>query len=228
MDLKKRYYYKEPESRQTSSSPPQPQPQEIKSRSIKQQPIVEHGKQKKSWLSGLFQDKKNKVKTVKKKTSISNFFSKALSYKENTKPVPKQNVVVDAKKPNNKKRGEPTMPVLPIRYTIQTERAIYRLSHFKLNNPKRPLHQQVTISNMMYWYLSVSERELYQNYVNQRQPISKQATFAPPPGAHQSSNFMTPSTTPTRSTSPPLPFITAKNTKKKYKPVRNTDYSPNK
>lgn len=258
MDLKKRYFYKEPEGRQQSStsgssmSASPPQPQERKSRAVNKQqeqtiPFVEESKQKKSWLSGLFQDKKNKAKTLKKKSSISNFFSKALSHNgkesNNTKPIDKQsnskkqNDVVDTKKSKKKNKGEPIVPVLPIRYTIQTERAIYRLSHFKLNNPRRPLRQQVTISNMMYWYLSVNERELYQNHVIQRQqqqsdndiPISQQATLTPP-GAHQSSNFMTPSTkttTITRSTSPPLSFITAKQAnKKKYKPVRNTEYSP--
>lgn len=41
------------------------------------------------------------------------------------------------------------------RYPVQTERALYRLSHFKLTNPRRPLYQQVIISNLMFWYLSV-------------------------------------------------------------------------
>jgi hypothetical protein len=41
------------------------------------------------------------------------------------------------------------------RLPIHTERAIYRLSHMKLTNPRRPLHDQVTISNLMFWYLSV-------------------------------------------------------------------------
>ncbi|KAJ1652338.1 hypothetical protein IWQ61_007306 [Dispira simplex] len=49
----------------------------------------------------------------------------------------------------------------PIRYTnynrypIHIERAIYRLSHIKLANPRRPLLHQVLISNMMFWYLSI-------------------------------------------------------------------------
>lgn len=41
------------------------------------------------------------------------------------------------------------------RLPIHVERAIYRLSHMKLANPRRPLHQQVVISNFMFWYLSI-------------------------------------------------------------------------
>ncbi|KAJ1975082.1 hypothetical protein H4R35_003313 [Dimargaris xerosporica] len=52
-------------------------------------------------------------------------------------------------------------PRPPVRYTnynrypIHIERAIYRLSHIKLANPRRPLLHQVLISNMMFWYLSI-------------------------------------------------------------------------
>ncbi|CEP10800.1 hypothetical protein [Parasitella parasitica] len=41
------------------------------------------------------------------------------------------------------------------RLPIHTERAIYRLSHLKLTNPRRPLRDQVIISNLMFWYLSL-------------------------------------------------------------------------
>ncbi|CAO3593180.1 unnamed protein product [Absidia cylindrospora] len=41
------------------------------------------------------------------------------------------------------------------RLPIHVERAIYRLSHYKLANPRRPLQHQVVISNLMFWYLSV-------------------------------------------------------------------------
>ncbi|OBZ81967.1 hypothetical protein A0J61_09983 [Choanephora cucurbitarum] len=41
------------------------------------------------------------------------------------------------------------------RLPINTERAIYRLSHIKLTNPRLPLRDQVVISNHMYWYLSI-------------------------------------------------------------------------
>lgn len=39
------------------------------------------------------------------------------------------------------------------RLPIHIERAVYRLSHIKLANPRRPLYEQVLISNLMFWYL---------------------------------------------------------------------------
>ncbi|KAJ9479083.1 Protein ZDS1 [Pseudozyma hubeiensis] len=44
------------------------------------------------------------------------------------------------------------------RYPIHIERAVYRLSHIKLANPRRPLFEQVLISNLMFWYLSIINR----------------------------------------------------------------------
>lgn len=44
------------------------------------------------------------------------------------------------------------------RYPIHIERAVYRLSHIKLANPRRPLYEQVLISNLMFWYLSIINR----------------------------------------------------------------------
>lgn len=40
------------------------------------------------------------------------------------------------------------------RFNIQRERAIYRLAHLKLANPRRALHSQVLLSNFMYSYLA--------------------------------------------------------------------------
>lgn len=41
------------------------------------------------------------------------------------------------------------------------ERAIYRLSHLKLSDPKRELRQQVILSNFMYAYLNLVNHSLY-------------------------------------------------------------------
>jgi hypothetical protein len=60
------------------------------------------------------------------------------------------------------------------RYPLDTERAIYKLSHTKLRNTRRPLHQQVLISNLMYWYLSITERKKSNQktyYQKQQQPL---------------------------------------------------------
>ncbi|KAF9196133.1 40S ribosomal protein S4, partial [Haplosporangium sp. Z 27] len=47
----------------------------------------------------------------------------------------------------------------PSRMPIHIERAIYRMSHIKLADPRRPLHEQVQISNMMFWYLGVVQQQ---------------------------------------------------------------------
>ncbi|KAG0237963.1 40S ribosomal protein S4 [Actinomortierella wolfii] len=82
-----------------------------------------------------------------------------------------------------------TQPAKP-RYTnynrlpIHIERAIYRLSHVKLANPRRPLHEQVLISNMMFWYLGViqqqqmlqqqQQQEMQQQQMQQMQEAAEQ------------------------------------------------------
>ncbi|KAF9111010.1 40S ribosomal protein S4 [Mortierella sp. AM989] len=56
------------------------------------------------------------------------------------------------------------------RLPIHIERAIYRLSHVKLANPRRPLHEQVLISNMMFWYLGViQQQQMLQQQTEQQQ-----------------------------------------------------------
>lgn len=47
------------------------------------------------------------------------------------------------------------------RLPINVERAIYRLSHLKLSDPKRALRQQVILSNFMYAYLNLVNHTLY-------------------------------------------------------------------
>ncbi|KAF9266861.1 hypothetical protein L218DRAFT_996411 [Marasmius fiardii PR-910] len=55
------------------------------------------------------------------------------------------------------------------RYPLHVERAIYRLSHIKLANPRRPLYEQVLISNLMFWYLGVINRAQGQQQQQQQQ-----------------------------------------------------------
>lgn len=63
------------------------------------------------------------------------------------------------------------------RYPIHVERAIYRLSHIKLANPRRPLYEQVLISNLMFWYLGViNKAQNPTSTINAQQ----QATNGPP------------------------------------------------
>jgi hypothetical protein len=56
------------------------------------------------------------------------------------------------------------------RYPIHVERAIYRLSHIKLANPRRPLSEQVLISNLMFWYLGVINNKGQTNGTGQTEP----------------------------------------------------------
>lgn len=72
----------------------------------------------------------------------------------------------------------------PCRMPINTERAIYRLSHVKLANPRRPLHEQVLISNMMFWYLGVIEQETEIQHQRQQQQAHPQAIPLPPNHNH--------------------------------------------
>lgn len=56
------------------------------------------------------------------------------------------------------------------RYPLHIERAIYRLSHIKLANAKRPLAQQVLLSNFMYAYLNL----INQGFIQQQQQAQMQ------------------------------------------------------
>jgi len=70
------------------------------------------------------------------------------------------------------------------RYPIHVERAIYRLSHIKLANPRRALYEQVLISNLMFWYLGVinktqqTQQQQQQQAAAQRQVNAEQASTA--------------------------------------------------
>ncbi|KAI9501707.1 hypothetical protein BX070DRAFT_41714 [Coemansia spiralis] len=61
------------------------------------------------------------------------------------------------------------------RLPIHIERAIYRLASIKLANPRRPLLQQVLLSNMMFWYLElINPRSQQQPQQQQQQPPPQQ------------------------------------------------------
>lgn len=54
-----------------------------------------------------------------------------------------------------------TLVMLDYRFPVHVERAIYRLSHLKLANPKRSLREQVLLSNFMYAYLNLVDHTLH-------------------------------------------------------------------
>jgi hypothetical protein len=57
--------------------------------------------------------------------------------------------------------SQSTMVMLDHRFPVHVERALYRLSHLKLANPRRQLRQQVLLSNFMYAYLNLVNHTLY-------------------------------------------------------------------
>lgn len=93
---------------------------------------------------------------------------------------------------SSKNHVPPTSPGLPpgtspnnySRYPIHVERAIYRLSHIKLANPRRPLYEQVLISNLMFWYLGVINKAQSPTQPN-GQPIPNQDQNAGTPDAEK-------------------------------------------
>ena len=261
-------------------------------------------KDKKSWFSGLLHDlKKTNKPQIPKKTGLTSLFSKSnkkleptnysvsITKSSNTVKT-QQHPSLSPTKPRTakpkKKKSESAVSkndsnlsiqkdnkLLPQRYSLNTERAIYRMSHVKLGNPRRPLQHQVVISNMMYWYLSIQqqqEQQLQQQqqqqqqqsyYHNKRQQVYfnniyqvTYQSFEPPtpgggdhqhqphfrsyPNTHyqlQNSYYVNPSVQQIPSqqfNENHTPFLTEKpknsNTnqskKKKYKPVRNTQYDP--
>jgi hypothetical protein len=62
------------------------------------------------------------------------------------------------------------------RYPIHVERAIYRLSHIKLANPRRALYEQVLISNLMFWYLGVINKTQQPQSQQQQTPQQQRQT----------------------------------------------------
>lgn len=76
----------------------------------------------------------------------------------------------------------PTLNYYYTRFPIHVERAIYRLSHIKLANPRRPLLQQVLLSNFMYGYLNLINKAVQPAQQQQPQEIPQPQ---PLPQQHQ-------------------------------------------
>ncbi|KAJ1505065.1 hypothetical protein HMI56_001323 [Coelomomyces lativittatus] len=59
-------------------------------------------------------------------------------------------------------KSKPIEPplMLPTRYPLHLERALCRMSHQKLANPRRPLYHQVLISNLLVYWLALNPMAL--------------------------------------------------------------------
>ncbi|KAF9538647.1 hypothetical protein EC957_006384 [Mortierella hygrophila] len=119
--------------------------------------------------------------TAKKPSTLSLLFSR--TGKTSTKPQPTVSgplTPATSRGPQRNTLLNDGYEIDPCRMPINTERAIYRLSHVKLANPRRPLHEQVLISNMMFWYLGVIEQETEMQHQHQQQQAHPQAIPLPP------------------------------------------------
>lgn len=72
-----------------------------------------------------------------------------------------------------------TLVMLDYRFPVHVERAIYRLSHLKLANPKRSLREQVLLSNFMYAYLNLVDHTLH---LEQQMTLDDGGEFGNPDG----------------------------------------------
>ncbi|KAI9315474.1 hypothetical protein BX666DRAFT_1955828 [Dichotomocladium elegans] len=169
-------YHQEPEKKQT--------------RSLRKTLSLSR-KKSTGWLIGLFRDMSNKSPQKHqhqhqrqgeqaagqgaRKQSLESFIKQTLSLKPSVKKK-KRPVSLDS-------LSAPPVPVIPNlfagreRLPLHIERAIYHLSHIKLSNPRRPLCQQVVISNFMFWYLSSQEPLT--------PPVHKPMTAPPSPPPHR-------------------------------------------
>lgn len=85
-----------------------------------------------------------------KRFTLSSLFSRKSKHTSNLDSVI-TNGVLTKEAPKDFQLNKMYLTRLP----LHVERAIYKLSHVKLANPRRPLHEQVLISNQMFWYLSI-------------------------------------------------------------------------
>lgn len=138
----------------------------------------EHRREKEKDKKGLFgkwgsdkggkKGQKDKESREREKEKDTRFFGSLFGSKKKPEEAPSQPLggshgreaaaaLLGASK-SSKNYVPPPSPQLAgayARYPIHVERAIYRLSHIKLANPRRPLYEQVLISNLMFWYLGV-------------------------------------------------------------------------
>lgn len=131
--------------------------------------------------------------SMKEQTSEAQTDVKQLADKSPHQPVPPRKLTFDdVKRPEQSNApmkftdsafGFP-LPMLTVstvimfdhRLPINVERAIYRLSHLKLSDPKRELRQQVVLSNFMYAYLNLVNHTLYMEQVAQENDLTTETS----------------------------------------------------
>lgn len=141
------------------------------------------GKEKDGFLGSLFGGKKK----TEEPSSIANFSSAG--------PAAAAALLGSSKSAKSLGFSPGASPTSPgfnsfARYPIHVERAVYRLSHIKLANARRPLYEQVLISNLMFWYLGVIGRNVAEekkpNGVEEKKEEIKPTVKGTPPKASDS------------------------------------------
>ncbi|KAI9246808.1 hypothetical protein EDC94DRAFT_653232 [Helicostylum pulchrum] len=99
-----------------------------------------------------------------KRFTLSSLFSRKSKHTSNLDSVI-TNGVLTKEPPKDFQLNRMHLARLP----LHVERAIYKLSHVKLANPRRPLHEQVLISNQMFWYLSIIATNPPEHHHHQQQ-----------------------------------------------------------
>ncbi|ORZ14320.1 hypothetical protein BCR41DRAFT_371157 [Lobosporangium transversale] len=113
------------------------------------------------------------TETIKKQSTFSLLFSR--NSKAPSKVQATGSTTYVSSPPNGMIGHSPKESYLsdPCRMPIHIERAIYKMSHIKLADPRRPLHEQVLISNMMFWYLGVIQQQQQQLELQQQQQVQQ-------------------------------------------------------
>ncbi|KAG1465283.1 hypothetical protein G6F55_001238 [Rhizopus delemar] len=130
------------------------------------QPIVTVHKRT-AWYTSLFQ--------LNLKNSLTALLTRSL-----------KNTINNSNHTVKKKTSRLDIPSIDLFYNnnrlpIHVERAIYRLSHMKLTSLKRPLYQQVLISNLIFWYLSIQHDTLINNNYLPNQPGNRMTRIVTQP-----------------------------------------------
>jgi hypothetical protein len=161
-------------------SSPRPQLKKSKSSSERVKPSSSRKEKEKKGLFGLKKSKdkdkgKDKEKEKEKDAGFfGSFFGGSKKKQDEHPPVPGPSGLTPSTsqlttpKQSKSRSTSPAHPspspiLMPggpyARYPIAVERAVYRLSHIKLANPRRPLLEQVLISNLMFWYLGIINKQ---------------------------------------------------------------------
>lgn len=111
-----------------------------------------------------------------RKSGLGSLFSRSKSTATTTPTTPRRQQAVSPP------AAATLLPKLASdRLPIHVERALYRLSHYKLADPRRPLQHQVAISNLMFWYLSVINAPPQPSMLAATPPSNYHAHFDGPP-----------------------------------------------